>query len=136
MNGPPIKDVRKIWPFLTPQCPHILAVYRQKLTVASAFGKPSPPFGADVLYEWHLSNFQLGTWKFISKIFYEPGLALFDYGLRPCSLTLLWLNKLYIHCHLIILDKTFFVDFQQAVRLSDITVRFVKTVPPNIIEYR
>ena len=37
-----------------PLCPHILAFYRQKLTVASAFGRLSP-VGVDVLYGWPLS---------------------------------------------------------------------------------
>ena len=46
-EGPSINDVGKMWPFLTfdpplPLRPHILVFYRQKLTVASAFGRPLP----------------------------------------------------------------------------------------------
>ena len=48
-KGPSIKDVRKILPMFDPPFPHILAFYRKKLTVASAFGRPPSPFGTAVL---------------------------------------------------------------------------------------
>ena len=40
---PPVKEVRKIGPFLTPPVSAYFGLLQAKLTVASAFGNPSPP---------------------------------------------------------------------------------------------